>query len=212
MGEWGTDGYTTGFLSMSDSLLSQDINIEISKKFSKKLKGIFTYQHIDYNIAVLQGHGLEYDGMVNANTFIADINYRIKPKHTIRVEMQAMFTKKVNFLTPDLSTVEIMQDYGNWAMLFLEYSVSPHWFFAISDQFNFVSGDDEIATNTMKYVHNGESLHRNHYFQIATGYSKGASRIQISYGKQREGILCVGGVCRAVPAAYGFNVSISSAF
>ena len=45
----GTDGYKTNFLSMSDSLLYQDLNIEITKKFSKKLKGVFTYQNLIYN-------------------------------------------------------------------------------------------------------------------------------------------------------------------
>jgi len=212
LNEWGTDGYETSFLSMSDSLFSQDINIEISKKFSKNVKGIFTYQHIDYNIMAMQGHGMQHKGMVNANTFIADVTLRLKPKHSLRIEGQGLFTKTVDFKTPENETVKIKQDYGNWAMLMLEYSVSPHWFFALSDQFNFITPDDEIAKNTMSYVHNGEDLHRNHYYSAAMGYSKGASRIQVSYGKQREGILCVGGVCRAVPAAYGFNISLTSTF
>ena len=34
----------------------------------------------------------------------------------------------------------------------------------------------------------------------------------LSYGKQREGIICVGGVCRQVPAANGFSVTITSSF
>jgi hypothetical protein len=208
IGQDGTDGYKTNFLSMSDSLLNQDINIEITKKLSDNWKVILTYQHLDFNQAALQGHG----GMVNTNTVIADISWRIKPKHTLRIESQVLFTDKADFAIDSLHSVKIKQDYGNWAMLVLEYSVSPHWFFALSDQFNFVSIDDEIAKNTFKYVHNGDDFHRNHYYTVAMGYSKGASRIQMSYGKQREGILCVGGVCRNVPAAYGFNVSISSTF
>lgn len=211
IGQDGTDGYKTTFLSMSDSLLSQDINIEISKKFSKKIKGVFTYQHLDYNIQALQGHGSQYDNMVNTNTFIADVTWKIKPKHSLRFEGQALFTKEVDYVNFDNETVKIKQDFGNWATLMLEYSVSPHWFFALSDQFNFITFDDEVAENTMLYVHN-EELIRNHYYTIAMGYSKESSRIQVSYGKQREGILCVGGVCRPVPAAYGFNISISSTF
>jgi hypothetical protein len=211
IGQDGTDGYTTSFLSMSDSLFSQDINIEITKKFSKKIKGIFTYQHVDYNLGVIQGHGYQHGNMVNANTFIADITWKIKPKHSLRMEGQAMFTQTVDYITSANETVQIKQDYGNWATLMLEYSVSPHWFFALSDQFNFISSDDELAENTMLYVHN-EELQRNHYYTVAMGYSKGSNRIQLSYGKQREGILCVGGVCRPVPAAYGFNISISSTF
>jgi hypothetical protein len=211
IGTRATDGYTTNFLSMSDSLLSQDINVDISKKFSSKVKGIFTYQHIDYNIGVLQGHGIQHKNMVNANTFIADVTWKIKPKHSLRFESQALFTKKVDYTNSNGESVQIMQDYGNWVMLMLEYSVSPHWFFALSDQFNYINFDDKVAENTMNYVHSAP-LNRNHYYMVAMGYSKGSSRVQLSYGKQREGILCVGGVCRAVPAAYGFNISISSTF
>jgi hypothetical protein len=206
--ERGTKGYKTSFLSMSDSLLNRDFSIELTKKFSRKVNGIFSWQNIEYNIAALQGHGLEYDGMVDANAFIADITWRLKPKHSLRFETQALFTKTVDYN----EEVKIKQDYGNWAMLMLEYSFSPHWFFVVSDQYNYISTDDKIAENTMNYVHNGRELNRNHYYTLAAGYNKRSSRIQLSYGKQREGILCVGGVCRAVPAAYGFNISLTTTF
>jgi hypothetical protein len=146
--------------------------------------------------------------MVDANAFIADITWRLKPKHSLRFETQALFTKTVDYN----EEVKIKQDYGNWAMLMLEYSFSPHWFFVVSDQYNYISTDDKIAENTMNYVHNGRELNRNHYYTLAAGYNKRSSRIQLSYGKQREGILCVGGVCRAVPAAYGFNISLTTTF
>jgi hypothetical protein len=213
VGRIGTDGYKTSFLSMTDSLFSRDINITISKKFSKKIRGKISYQHLDFNQYALQGHGMAHDGFVNTQVGILDFTFRLKPKHSLRVEAEALFTKKLEIDDPSNtgSKVSIMQDYGNWAMLILEYSVSPHFFFALSDQFNYVSQDDEIVKKTLSIVH-GEEFHRNHYYSVAMGYSKGSSRIQMSYGKQREGILCVGGVCRAVPAAYGFNVSITSTF
>ncbi len=207
IGQPGTDGYNTSFLSTGNEVLLNDANIEITKKFNKKLKGIFTYQNLMYNQKVLQVHG----HMINANIAVADVTWKIKPKHSLRFEGQVLFTKTENYNINDSTTVKIKQDYGNWAMLMLEYSISPHWFFAVSDQFNFITSNDEIAANTMKYNHN-KGLDRVHYYTVAMGYSKGSSRIQLSYGKQREGILCVGGVCRAVPAAYGFNISITSTF
>ncbi len=211
IGKPATDGYKTSLFSMTDSLFHQDINIEITKKFNKKLKGIFTYQYLTYNQLALEGHGFEYDGIVNAHTVIADVTWKIKSKHSLRIEGQALFTGNFNHMTATGEKIDIKQDYGNWAMLILEYSVSPHWFFALSDQFNYVSADDELAKNTA-LINHASDLHRSHFFSVAMGYSKGASRIQMSYGKQREGILCVGGVCRAVPAAYGFNISISTTF
>ena len=82
-------------------------------------------------------------------------------------------------------------------MVLAEYSVSPHWFFSMSDSYNYGNPDD---------------AKRKHYLYGSFGYVKDANRIQLSYGKQREGILCVGGVCRNVPAMNGFTISISSSF
>ncbi|MCG8582941.1 MAG: DUF6029 family protein, partial [Bacteroidales bacterium] len=53
IGQRATDGYKTSFLSMSDSLLNSDFSIELTKKFSRRVKGIFTWQKADYNIAVI---------------------------------------------------------------------------------------------------------------------------------------------------------------
>jgi hypothetical protein len=44
------------------------------------------------------------------------------------------------------------------------------------------------------------------------GFLKGATRFEIGYGKKREGIFCVGGVCKVVPSSNGLNLSITSSF
>ena len=46
----------------------------------------------------------------------------------------------------------------------------------------------------------------------ALGFLKGANRFEIGYGKKREGIFCVGGVCKTVPSSNGFSLNISSSF
>ena len=51
-----------------------------------------------------------------------------------------------------------------------------------------------------------------HYLNANVGYIKGSNRFEIGYGKKREGIFCVGGVCKLVPASNGFNFSVSSSF
>ncbi|MBI9068295.1 MAG: hypothetical protein JEZ09_13460 [Salinivirgaceae bacterium] len=206
IGQSGTDGYTTSFLSMSDELYYQDANIDITKKFSKKLKGVFTYQNIKYNQKVLEVH-LD---VVEANIFIADLTWKIKPKHSLRIEAQALFTSQDSIGEGDYREYG-KQDYGDWAMLTLEYTISPNWFFAVSDQWNYVSFDDDIAKKTLLYNHNKE-LDRIHYYSVAMGYTKGPTRVALSYGKQREGILCVGGVCRAVPASNGLLLTLSHTF
>ena len=36
--------------------------------------------------------------------------------------------------------------------------------------------------------------------------------MQLGYGKQREGLLCIGGVCRQVPASNGLTFSLTTSF
>lgn len=174
------EGYKSDFFTLGDEVYFQDFNIEISKKFSKKVKGIFTYQNIIYNYDVIQGVIGHED--VKAHIGIADISYKFARKKVLRLELQGLFTK---------------QDKGDWAMALLEYSLAPHWFFSISDMYNYGNDDDDYKV---------------HYYTGAIAYVNKGNRFQIGYGKQREGIMCVGGVCRAVPAANGLTLSISSSF
>jgi len=181
VGKEGTLGYTSDFFAVGDEKYFEDINIEIAKKLSKKLKFSAGFVNQFYNKAVVQGTGAK-DGMVHAQIALLDVTYKLKPKHALRLELQHLKTK---------------QDMGDWAMGLIEYTIAPKWFFTVMDQYNY--GNKEEAKQV-------------HYYSAAFGYMKGANRIQFGYGKQREGIVCVGGVCRAVPAANGFTLSITSSF
>ncbi len=88
------------------------------------------------------------------------------------------------------------QDKGDWAMFLVEYSI-PHWFFTAWDLYNYGNSD-----NTKRL----------HYYYGAIGYVNKTNRIQIGYGRQREGVVCAGGVCRYVPASNGLTISITSTF
>lgn len=172
------DGYTSKLFSVGKELYFRDFNIEIQKKVSKSYKFALTYMHEDYNMEVIQGH----NGMIYSEIGILDMTYKFSSKKSLRLETEMLFTE---------------QDFGNWAMLLLEYSYAPHWFIAAGDQYNYG---------------NSQEAYRTHYYNVAAGYSDGGSRIQIGYGKQREGVVCVGGVCRNVPASNGFTLSVSSTF
>jgi hypothetical protein len=119
---------------------------------------------------------------VVANIGIADVSYKLSDKHTIRTELQSLTTK---------------QDLGNWATAIVEYTYSPHWFVAIMDQYNYG---------------NPESTQRIHYITGSFGYTRKANRFLISYGRQREGIFCIGGVCRNMPASNGLMLTVTSSF
>ena len=79
----------------------------------------------------------------------------------------------------------------------MEYTVSPHWFISVMDQYNY--GNKEISQQL-------------NYYTISAGYTHDATRIAVSYGRQREGIICVGGVCRYVPATSGMTLTVTTSF
>jgi hypothetical protein len=88
-------------------------------------------------------------------------------------------------------------DKGDWATILLEYSVSPHYFFSVMNQYNFGNPDGDKRTN---------------YPIFTCGYIKDATRFMVSYGRQRAGLFCVGGVCRFVPANNGLTLSFTHSF
>jgi hypothetical protein len=53
---------------------------------------------------------------------------------------------------------------------------------------------------------------RLHYLLGSFGYTKDNSRFMFMYGKQRAGILCIGGVCRPVPATNGLTFTFTHSF
>ena len=173
-------GYTTSLFSISDSLFYSDLSIAVSKKFNKKFKAKLTYFNVAFNAdanIVADAHGMIY---YNAGVFEGLIKFN--RKNSLRFEIQGLFTK---------------QDRGNWYAAVLEYSISPHWFFYLIDQYNGGNSDKD---------------QRIHYVLGSVGYLYKSTRISLAYGRQREGIFCVGGVCRAVPASNGFNLTITSSF
>ncbi len=173
------DGYTSDFFSIGDEVYFRDINFELHKKINKYFKFALCYYYQEYNMAVLQG---TYDEIVKSNIVVLDATYRLNRSNALRFELQNLQTK---------------EDMGNWIAGAIEYTYSPHWFAAISDQYNYGNDDSDKKV---------------HYLYASAGYTRGSSRIELGYGKQRDGIVCVGGVCRNVPASNGFMVRISTSF
>ena len=123
-----------------------------------------------------------YYKMIYAQILVLDLTYKINRYHSLRFETQGMWTE---------------QDKGNWAFGQIEYTFSPHWYLAVLDQYNY--GNKNIEK-------------RIHYGLISGGYINGSHRFSLQYGKQRAGVFCVGGVCRAVPASNGLTFSFTSSF
>ncbi|GAB5538055.1 MAG: hypothetical protein Salg2KO_01580 [Salibacteraceae bacterium] len=174
------EGYTANLYSFGKSLYHRDYNIEIARKFSKSFKLKTTYMYTVSNIDITQGEKLGRN--VYAHIAILDGLYKISRKHSIRTELQHLWTE---------------QHLGDWAFALIEYSYSPHWFITVLDQYNY--GNSIVKD-------------RLHYPTVQVAYVNKANRISIGYGRQRAGIFCVGGICRQVPAATGLTMAITSSF
>lgn len=180
IGQRGTLGYEANLFDAGDEKYFSDFNIEVSRRMNPNLKISLQYLNLFYNIDVIEGHPGDPD--VKANIGIADIQYKLTPTKTLRVELQHLSTK---------------QDKGDWASAMVEYTIAPKWFFSISDEYNYGNSDKDK---------------RLHYYNASMGYTHHSSRIAFTWGRQREGIVCVGGVCRFVPASSGLMLTITSSF
>jgi len=152
-------------------------------EFSKKVNKVFKFM-VDYFYIMYNSKVIEGHEIPNihSHTFVVDMTFNINDKHSIRTELQHMYAK---------------QGEGSWAYGMVEYTIAPKWFFSVSDQYNYGNSITEK---------------RLHYYSVATAFAIGSTRIALNYGRQRAGILCVGGVCRYVPAANGLTLSITSSF
>ena len=127
-------------------------------------------------------NGLGGKPMIYSHITVTDITYKYTSDRAIRTEIQHLYTVK---------------DMGSWAMGLVEYSIGSKWFLALQDQYNY---GNKILEKRL------------HYFNVSAGFVKNANRIVLTYGRQRAGIFCVGGICRAIPASNGLLLSITSSF
>ncbi len=120
--------------------------------------------------------------MIYSQIGVTDLVYKISDTLSIRFELEHLYTR---------------EDMGSWMSGLVEFTIAPKMFVAASDQWNYG---------------NSISADRIHYYNGTLGYIWGTNRIQLSYGKQRAGIYCVGGVCRTVPASNGLTLTVISSF
>ena len=192
--------HVPSLISLKEELYFQDINLEINKKINKKIKTNLVIANQTYNRDFLEGHVSGDYGVLNSTIIITDISYKVKKGHTARMELQMLKSKQLkNYSTHGGAYENGMEEpaEGDWAMMLVEYTISPNWFFTVQDMYNY---GNEIIEKQL------------HYVNLTAGFIKGANRFEIGYGKKREGIFCVGGVCKLVPSSNGFNLSISSSF
>lgn len=88
----------------------------------------------------------------------------------------------------------LSNDYeGDWVAGLVEFNVAPHWSVFFSDMYN-------LGTTKTNYYNGGLS------------FTHSRTRVQVSYGRNRAGYVCSGGVCRYQPAYTGVNLMLTTSF
>ncbi len=176
----------SAWLKWGDQTYYQDLNVQLSRKFTKAFKLNLMYMNQRYNQPIIEKHG----EMIRSNIVVADGMVQLRDKTRLRCELQYLQTK---------------QDQGDWAFALIELSLVPHWMFSVSDLWNCGDTSEEALANY------GQNTHH-HYYQGLVTYNIGSHRIQAGYGRTRAGYNCSGGVCRYVPATKGFSISYNYNF
>ena len=93
----------------------------------------------------------------------------------------------------ELQYLTTQEDNKDWMAALVEVSFAPNWSIYASDMYN-------------------HGMTKVHYYNGGVSYTKSRTRVALSYGRFREGLLCSGGVCRQIPAYTGANLSVTMSF
>ena len=172
----------------SRELLWRDLNFDVERQWSKSWKTTLLYSYQEWN----PFHGAQHRTYV-ANVFVADVTYKINRKHSLRAEAQYLLTNEYQ---------------GDWVAGLLEYSFAPSWSFYFQGMYNldqYPAHDkplDSVTKEPLKVF----------YYNGGFSYTHGRTRVQLSYGRNRAGYICSGGVCRYTPAYTGVNLALTTSF
>jgi len=95
----------------------------------------------------------------------------------------------------ELQHLSTQEDMKNWVAGLFEFNFNHNFNMYLGDMYNYGNDTEKV-----------------HYFNIGATYNKSSTRLSLNYGRQRGGLLCVGGVCRYVPPSKGLTLSMSVSF
>lgn len=174
-----------------------DFNFDVERQWNKSLKTTFLYsfQRWDEEINHFDSPAAHY---CRSHIFVGDVTYKINKKHSLRFEAQYLASN----------------DYeGDWVAATIEYNLAPKFSFYVSDMWNCEKMQDGVYGNYYMNLETYESEHHLlHYYQVGASFTHNSLRAQLSYGRNRAGYVCSGGVCRFQPAYTGVNLALTLSF
>ncbi|MDX5586075.1 MAG: DUF6029 family protein [Aureibaculum sp.] len=180
-------------LKASFNLTARDYNTEflgfgdknysdLNIEINKKWSSKISSMLIFMNVYYDKEYIEEKVGQINANILATDLYYHFNQKKSVHLQLQHLWTR---------------DDQKNWVAASLEHSLSNKFSIFINDMYNY-GNDNEFD--------------KVHFYNIGSNYSHGSSRLTLIYGRQRGGLICIGGVCRFVPNSTGLSINLSSSF
>jgi len=188
----GTYTYDVAFW-WADRTYYRDVNVEITRKFGKDFKMTLAYINVQYDQDVIERRASPNEsvfGVITANFACLELWFKTAKNQSLRTEFQFMSAASQ-------PGAKLALQNGDWVLALAEYSISPHWYFTVFDEYNYGNYDEKLQV---------------HYPNVAVAYNAGALRVQGGYGRVRGGILCVGGICRPVPASNGASLNVTYTF
>ena len=119
---------------------------------------------------------------MKTNILTAESTYRITPTQSIRMLGEHLWADS---------------DKKNWGSATVEFNLNSKFSVFVSDMYNYGNDNPDL---------------RNHYYNMGGSFRKNATRIALNYGRQRGGLICIGGVCRFVPESSGISISLNTTF
>lgn len=120
--------------------------------------------------------------LVRADILTAEATYNFTNKRSLRLELEKMWA---------------VGDREDWFGGSIEYNFNENLSIYFWDIWNYGSEKAE---------------ERVHYVNVGGAYRIGAYRVALNYGRQRGGLVCVGGVCRFVPESSGLTINFNTSF
>jgi hypothetical protein len=121
-------------------------------------------------------------GLVKTNIIAAEATYKFTASKSIRFVGEHLWADS---------------DKKNWASSLVEFNINSKFSVYCSDMYNYGNKNDFQQT---------------HYYNFGGAFRQKSTRIAINYGRQRGGLVCVGGVCRVVPESSGLSLSLNTSF
>lgn len=183
--------YDSPFFEIGDTLLFRDINIEYTTHFWSDVESILRYAYITNNKDILFFSGAPYYGKVYAHFAAFENSITLSSDYSLHCKLEHMWQTQDSTLKIDDT------ENGNWISGLAEISIKSKLLISGMFDYNYSNQKDDL-----KII----------YYNFNVAYLMGGTRVAVSFGRNAGGILCVGGVCRAVPATNGFFLSLTSAF